>query len=339
MSPSQLRLACGLLVGIFLVPSAAMPHEVGTPVVVITDDVEIKVGKHVVERVGRGFSATVLRVQTGWLWVASDRVGWIRAESTLPRERALEMFAAQIKANPRDAGAWHARGLIHLALGAFAEANRDLDQAVLLQPSRTDYLGNRGRARLAADRVAEAIADFHRAVEQDRSARNFTNRGIAFRAEGLDDEALHDFDEAIRRAPETVHALIHRGEIYVDRGMFAAAIGDLTRAVTLQPWNVTAVNDLAWIYATCPAAEFRNTNEALRLSRSACALTEWSNPGCLDTLAAALAANGSFAEAIERVKQAVRLETSESRRAEFHRRLKLYERQQPYVEQIDSGAE
>ena len=90
------------------------------------------------------------------------------------------------------------------------------------------------------------------------------------------------------------------------------------------------LNVYAWEQATYPVAEFRNGPEAIEHATKACELTNWQDPGIVDTLAAAYAEAGDFTSAIEWEKKAIALLTEESRaRSHFGARLKLYESRQP----------
>jgi tetratricopeptide (TPR) repeat protein len=79
----------------------------------------------------------------------------------------------------------------------------------------------------------------------------------------------------------------------------------------------------AWLRLTCAEAALRDFAEAVAWSRRACELTQWQQPHCLDTLAAAHAARGEFAEAAKYQEQAVNLLPPEHQ-ADYHSRLEFY---------------
>jgi tetratricopeptide (TPR) repeat protein len=88
---------------------------------------------------------------------------------------------------------------------------------------------------------------------------------------------------------------------------FAAAAARLEQVLQLQPDSVDALNELAWLCATCPEPKLRDAAKALRLAKHAANLTGRKDPGVLETLAAAYAEAGQFAEAIKTVEAATRL--------------------------------
>ena len=68
------------------------------------------------------------------------------------------------------------------------------------------------------------------------------------------------------------------------------------------------------------------------LAEQAVVATNRKNPRMLDTLAAAYAETGQFAEAVSAQKEAIALEPNASSTKNFVSRLKLYESNEPYRE-------
>ncbi|MFQ5807549.1 MAG: hypothetical protein ACE5I3_13970, partial [Phycisphaerae bacterium] len=78
---------------------------------------------------------------------------------------------------------------------------------------------------------------------------------------------------------------------------------------------------------------------AVKLAEQAVAQASEPSPDRLDTLAAALAANGRFGEAVRTVEKAISLaeEVGATQKAErFRQRLALYKAGKPYVESVTS---
>jgi tetratricopeptide (TPR) repeat protein len=70
-------------------------------------------------------------------------------------------------------------------------------------------------------------------------------------------------------------------------------------------WPICAHTLLAKLYTTCPAAEIHNVTKAMEHGTTACELSGWAEPICLDALAAACAEAGRFDMAVQRQKEAV----------------------------------
>jgi hypothetical protein len=102
-------------------------------------------------------------------------------------------------------------------------------------------------------------------------------------------------------------------------------------AVAVTEDNVVAATNLAWVRATSADPARRDAEEALRWARRAAELTAHKNAGVLDTLAAAEAEAGHFAEAVVWQRWALRLASAEERGG-FEERLALYQAGRPYRE-------
>jgi hypothetical protein len=96
--------------------------------------------------------------------------------------------------------------------------------------------------------------------------------------------------------------------------------------------DVSALNALAWDLATSPNSELRNGRIAVLLAEESVARDERKDWSTLDTLAAAYAECGDFAEAIKIQKESLQLVSSEDSvsRTEATLRLRLYESGIPF---------
>lgn len=108
-----------------------------------------------------------------------------------------------------------------------------------------------------------------------------------------------------------------------------------------------ARNDLAWFLSVCPDKNFHDGNAAVDVARSSLASLKEEDYQVVDTLAAALARNGKYGEAVQvQIKaivmfdEAMKEKKNMSDKAkteleeELSERLKIYKSQQPYTEAI-----
>jgi tetratricopeptide (TPR) repeat protein len=183
-----------------------------------------------------------------------------------------------------------------------------------------------GAAQRRAHGGADAALGQHRgeAVGDPRRAR-----GQAHRHLGHLDRALADCNEAIRLAPNACYGYEGRGQTYDRLGEYGLAVADFARAVEYHPEDARHHNELAWLLATCPRAEFRDGPRAVASATRACELSGWSDAGYLDSLAAAHAESGNFEAAVEWQTKAVELVPRRLRK-EFRSRLKLYRAGRPF---------
>ena len=125
------------------------------------------------------------------------------------------------------------------------------------------------------------------------------------------------------------------GRLLAARHRTGEVIALWQKALRIQPDVPKLLNNLAWLFATCPDVRFRNGAEAIRMASRAVELTQRSNGQAMDTLAAAYAEAGRFAKAVETAQAALTLAESAGQKeaaAQVHRRLQLYQSGQPYRE-------
>ncbi len=119
--------------------------------------------------------------------------------------------------------------------------------------------------------------------------------------------AIAQADRMLAADPRSDEALFARAQGRISKRDYAGAVDDLQAAVKIDPDNSAALNRLAWIQATCPRASVRNGAQAVENAKKACHLTESRNPAYLATLAAALAEQGQYSQAVEFQRTALRL--------------------------------
>ena len=100
-------------------------------------------------------------------------------------------------------------------------------------------------------------------------------------------------------------------------------------ALKRDPRSASTFNQLGWIWATAPDPDVRNGRQAKECATRACELSEWQEPGFLDTLAAACAEVGDFDGAV-RWQQKARDLSAPEHAADYDSRVSLYQGGKPY---------
>jgi tetratricopeptide (TPR) repeat protein len=194
---------------------------------------------------------------------------------------------------------------------------------------------NRGSAYIAQGENEKALRDFALALEANpKNAGVYVNRAsIALERNELD-RAIADCTQAAALNPELEEAYLNRADAYGRKRDFARAIADLKKAIALKGKRLeTAFNRLAWIRATSPEKSIRNGREAVDAATRACELTNWQDPGVIDTLAAAYAEHGQFERAVETQARALADQKLPAHlRREMEDRLKQYGKREAYRE-------
>lgn len=115
---------------------------------------------------------------------------------------ALADFNRAIKANRAKAGdAFAYRALIHYNTGNYKQAMSDADEAVRRKPDQPDGWNTRGLALTALKKFDDAVSNFDEAVRLTANtkteARPRANRGLAYEGMGKSEEAAADFKTAL----------------------------------------------------------------------------------------------------------------------------------------------
>ena len=148
--------------------------------------------------------------------------------------------------------------------------------------------------------------------------------------------AAEHFNKALQIKPNYANAIINLGCVSTNRGDLKQAIDYFQKALQMEPDNSVTMNNLAWIFATCPDPNYRNSSEAIRLAQRACRATGFADPGILDTLAAAFASAGRFDEAVITAQKALNLVNKNNKQifGAIKSHLDLYKASKPLIEPV-----
>jgi len=109
----------------------------------------------------------------------------------------------------------------------------------------------------------------------------------------------------IENNPEDSELSAMLGDLYYSLKYYDKAKSAYEKSLSIAPDNPKALNNLAWLYATCEDNHIRNTGLAVRLAEKAVKIEE--TPQILDTLAESYYAAGRYKEAVETEKKALLL--------------------------------
>ena len=108
----------------------------------------------------------------------------------------------------------------------------------------------------------------------------------------------------------------------------AAAIEHYRQALKLQPANLSAQNNLAWLLATTPTSSPSEHAEAVQLATRAKTLTRGASASVLDTLGTALSAAGDKRAALSSWQDALKV-------AEREKNLQLVRQLRASIDQLN----
>jgi serine/threonine-protein kinase len=166
-----------------------------------------------------------------------------------------------------------------------------------------------------------------------------TLRGIAYHKLQKYDLAIADLSAAIEGNPKDANAHFFRARSFYKTRNYTRAIDDykIVDALPADGSN-NPLNNLAWLFATCPDDQVRDGGKATdyidrALERRPNDLELW------DTCAAVLAENGDFDGAIEWEKACIdSREIPKEQRRDCEKRLTVYEQHCPYRDEPESAS-
>jgi tetratricopeptide (TPR) repeat protein len=160
-------------------------------------------------------------------------------------DRALADLTRAIEIDPTYAIAFTDRGTVYDSKNDHARAIADFDAAIKLDPKSSDALTGRCAARAEqGDDLQGAVADCNQALQTrgNNSAGALNSRGFAYLRLGQYDNAIADYNAALKLNAKLASALYGRGLAKQKKGDAAGGQVDMAAANLLQ-------NDIAAEFA------------------------------------------------------------------------------------------
>ena len=247
---------------------------------------------------------------------------------------ALADFQESIKYDGKKWKALHNRGVSLGLHGKYELALKDFDQVIELKPDFASVWYNRAEVRSTLGRYEEAIEDYAKALElTPGDVGMLVGRGTAYYRLAKHDESLADFEAAMQTDATNAAALAGRGDANTALGNWEQAATDYQQAVEKNENLGRAYRGAAWLMATCPDEKYRNSELALESAKRAIQLDGDGDWLYLDTLAAAQANAGEFAEARQTLGKAIQI-APDTITPKLRQRLNLYVGGKPYRESV-----
>ncbi len=231
-------------------------------------------------------------------WCAQANLGWILAAQR-KYDEAIAYFSAALQSKPDNAAAHSNLGRVLSLQGRFPEAEPHFVAALKIKPNDTEIRRT----------YAECLA-----------------------GQGKREEALKQLREALRLKPE-IESRLQLAALLHQTGAFREAAEQYRQVLSLKPDLADALNNLAWLRATCSEDTVRDGAEAVRLAEQACRLTHYKEATPVGTLAAAYAEAGRFTDAVVTAQKAIALAQAagNTQFANINQQLlRLYQARKPY---------
>ena len=242
-----------------------------------------------------------------------------------------------IRKNPTCWMAHENLGVYYARQGKLVDAVFQYSAAVRLRPDDPNVHHDLGTALARQGKNVEAIEQFNEALRlRPQFYEAQYNLGLSLFSQRRHAEAAEHLKEALRLKGDDAEAHHTLAQALSNTGNMSEAVQHYRSALALKPDWPLAMNDLAWLLATAKDPKIRNGTEAVGLATQACKMTGYRDVNCLDTLAAACAEAGNFAEAVRIGQLTLELARSSTQDAtlleEYQSRLNLYLQGVPYHE-------
>ena len=245
-------------------------------------------------------------------------------------DKAIEDLSKAVQINPAFYEAYASRASVYNSMGRYDAAIADCNMATLLNAEDAFAHQTKGSAYLQKGNNEKAIGALSEAIRiNTNDAWSFGIRAMTYFDMDNYTNTVKDLNDTIRLKPNS-DAYASRGLARSKVGDFKGGIEDCQKAVLLNSNNPTALNNLAWLLATAPKAKIRNGKKAVELAVRACELTDWHQPYCLGTLAAAHAETGNFEEAIKWENKCIVIGLREKDMIQARKELRLFQNKKPY---------
>jgi tetratricopeptide (TPR) repeat protein len=254
-------------------------------------------------------------------------------------EESIVGLEVQIGVRPDYVALRNDVALLYLEVGQPARAVPHFMHVARLEPASAAAHFNLATALEASGRFDDAVRSYRAALARnpryarakERLAPALVAVGRDLLAAGRSAEAVPALEEALALRDDLPEAHYLLAQVLDAQNRPEASVDHLRRAMTVKPDWPPALGQLAWLLATESSAPLRNPAEAIRLATRAAELTQRKDPEILDTLAAAYAASGRFAEAVAVAEAARALQPPPALAAQLEARLRLYRSNQPII--------
>jgi tetratricopeptide (TPR) repeat protein len=222
-------------------------------------------------------------------------------------DEARRCFEAALKTGSNDVAFHTFYGLFLLREGKLEQAISHLEEAVRQEPQRASIQTNLAAGLFRRDRIEEACACSRRALQIDpHYAPAYYILGLAEVQLGKDiDEALACLRQAVRLDPVNRDYRCALGCNLQRVGLLKEAASEFQEAFQLDPNWPRTFNRNAAMLIEGPDPGKRNTSWAIYLAETVCFATGGREASYLKTLAAALAEDDRYEQALATARQAL----------------------------------
>lgn len=154
-------------------------------------------------------------------------------------EKAVDAYRHVLKIDKYNPHAWHNLGLALRFFGNYDAAFKAFNKARSLDPGNGEIYMQQGLILIGQEKYPQAIKKFNKAFELVLEPKNqadaFVGKGISLINLDNPDDAIVNFDAALRIDSENIQALTMKAGALLLRGDFLDAKNVIDEALTLDP--------------------------------------------------------------------------------------------------------
>jgi len=251
---------------------------------------------------------------------------------------AVAHFTQSVRLTPNIARTHFNLGTALIAAGRVDDAIAQYEKSLELKPDYAVAHNNLGSVLLAKGNLKDAVIHLSRALEIDPGLADAHNNLAKLLAlAGHTNEALEHLKRALEIRPDHPDAEYNLARTLLSIRHASESAEHFRKALEMRPDWLPVLNEAAWLLATNPAPNVRNTVQAVFFAERAVALTNRRDPIALDVLAAAYAAAGNFDKAVATAQAAqALLPDGTSAASAVFGHLSLFKKRMPIVD-VDSA--
>jgi tetratricopeptide (TPR) repeat protein len=221
----------------------------------------------------------------------------------------------------------------------FDEAIRELDQVIRQKPDYPNAYYNRAELYFHMERYEVSFEDYTKALELNPSDNQIlSGRAHAAFMKQDYEAALADYAEAARLMPTDADVITDFADALQYVQNWKEAANSYRKALEIDPNHTRALENVAWMMATCPEPKYRNAASAIKAIRRAMEKSGQESAKSWDTLAAAHAAFQNWPTAQSAIEKAIAMASAEDR-PDLLKRRDLYAKEKMYIQPATSNVQ
>jgi len=162
-------------------------------------------------------------------------------------ESAAEYYAAAIEADPQHTKALYNLALTHFQLKNYGKTEVALEKLFQLNPADTAAYELYGHTQLQQGHASRAVECFNLLLQYKPTDARFVHRAMANIRTRHTNDALHDFDEALRLNPQNFEASLGKGIVLMELEQPKLAAAWLEKALSIRHGDAAALTNLGII--------------------------------------------------------------------------------------------